>query len=406
MDEVLRIQALEWFERSHRELETAWTLYEARGFTDAIAYHVEQAIEKALKGSLVLRGTKPPRTHEVDSLLEAAAQSNPAIYDRFIELCEKATRYYVEDRYPPGPPPDYGHEEVKADLESAEALVRELFGPLSNARSPALAPRQPVARQEGRPGIMMEVAPSVVDAAFERHHDRYASGKRAWGIPYHIRCWRTARQAFAELSLDEFKSLYEELRRRWQVFRGKGASHWSAAESFAALRTADETFRARRLSELTDDHALGLASTLDRLSGLKKTKSGASVVALSKFLHFMNPRLFVIVDRGVMWNWVLTHSWLSQQVGAVRERACRIISGGAGRPSGGGCSPRDYVAVLLWAGELVRRNPAIVAAFARYVRRYAAGEQLPTDLDEYEAAAVEWFLEGLVELPPRGVSLL
>jgi len=40
MDEGLQRQALEWFERGDHEIETAQLLYDERGYTDAIAYHI------------------------------------------------------------------------------------------------------------------------------------------------------------------------------------------------------------------------------------------------------------------------------------------------------------------------------------------------------------------------------
>ena len=119
MDEGLRRQALEWFERGDHDIETAQLLYEEHGYADAIAYHIQQAIEKYLKGYLVLKGQKPPRVHELDTLLNLVDKFEADLYAPFIDLCEKATRYYIEDRYPPGPPPAYSREEIKAPLDSA-----------------------------------------------------------------------------------------------------------------------------------------------------------------------------------------------------------------------------------------------------------------------------------------------
>lgn len=98
MDDALRQQAMEWFERGDHDIETAQLLYDQHGYTDSIAYHIQQAIEKYLKGYLVMRGQKPPRVHELDTLLTLVAQLEPEWYDQFIELCEKATRYYIDDR--------------------------------------------------------------------------------------------------------------------------------------------------------------------------------------------------------------------------------------------------------------------------------------------------------------------
>ena len=53
---------------------------------------------------------------------------------------------------------------------------------------------------------------------------------------------------------------------------------------------------------------------------------------------------------------------------------------------------------------MVRDNPHVPQVFAEHVQSHAARETLPADLERYEAAAVEWLLLGLVELPPDGVA--
>ncbi|RJP74281.1 MAG: HEPN domain-containing protein [Candidatus Abyssobacteria bacterium SURF_17] len=122
MDEALKRQALEWFERGRRDIETAQLLFDERGYTDSIAYHIQQAIEKSLKGYLVLHGRKPPKIHELDTLLKHI-QAFDNSFDDFMDLCEKSSRYYIEDRYPPGPPAEYSYEEIKADLDEAWTLI-------------------------------------------------------------------------------------------------------------------------------------------------------------------------------------------------------------------------------------------------------------------------------------------
>jgi HEPN domain-containing protein len=126
MDEDFRQQALEWLVRGDHDIETAELLYEGRGYADAIAYHIQQAIERYLKGYLVSKGQRPPRVHELDTLLTLVSRFQPDLHEPFIELCEKATRYYIEDRYPPGPPAEYTDEEIKADLDLTWQLVRSI----------------------------------------------------------------------------------------------------------------------------------------------------------------------------------------------------------------------------------------------------------------------------------------
>lgn len=125
MDKFLE-QAQEWFERRDHDIETAQLLYDEHGYTDAIAYHIQQAIEKYLKGYLVLHGQRPPRIHELDTLLALATRFQADLYPSFVDLCERVSRYYIEGRYPPGPPAEYRRDEIKADLDQAWQLIRRI----------------------------------------------------------------------------------------------------------------------------------------------------------------------------------------------------------------------------------------------------------------------------------------
>lgn len=125
MDEGFKKQASEWFEKGDHDIETAELLYEEKGHTDVIAYHIQQAIEKYLKGYLVYHGKKYPKIHELDSLLNFISKFDDSFGD-FIEICEKASKYYIEERYPPGPLTSYTYEEIKADLDSARNLIKEI----------------------------------------------------------------------------------------------------------------------------------------------------------------------------------------------------------------------------------------------------------------------------------------
>ncbi len=128
MDEGMRLAAMEWFERGNHDIETAQLLYDQQGYTDVIAYHIQQTIEKYLKGYLVLMEQRPPRVHELDTLLNLVSRLEADLYAPFIELCEKATRYYLEERYPPGPPANYSREELKADLDLTWEFVWMIRG--------------------------------------------------------------------------------------------------------------------------------------------------------------------------------------------------------------------------------------------------------------------------------------
>lgn len=125
MDDAFKKQALEWFERGRHDLETARLLYDKRGYTDSIAYHIQQAIEKYLKGYLVLHGKRPPKIHELDVLINHIADFDNDL-SAYLDICEKASKYYFEDRYPPGPPAEYEYAEIKSDLDRAGDLIDEI----------------------------------------------------------------------------------------------------------------------------------------------------------------------------------------------------------------------------------------------------------------------------------------
>lgn len=125
MNKAYRKQADEWFERGQHDIETAQLLYDEHGYTDSIAYHIQQAIEKYLKGFLVLQGKRPPKIHELDTLLNYIAAFDKSFMN-YLDLCEKASRYYIEDRYPPGPVVEYDYEEIKNDLDETWKLIRKI----------------------------------------------------------------------------------------------------------------------------------------------------------------------------------------------------------------------------------------------------------------------------------------
>ncbi len=87
MDEGLKNATLEWFARGDRDLETAQLLYDEHGYSDVIAYHIQQVVEKYLKGFLILQG-----------------------------------------HHPPGPPAEFSREELKVDLDLVWQLAREIRG--------------------------------------------------------------------------------------------------------------------------------------------------------------------------------------------------------------------------------------------------------------------------------------
>jgi len=238
---------------------------------------------------------------------------------------------------------------------------------------------------------MINTTKKAIDSAFDRliDHKRY---KRWFADPNTtLNLYNSANRAFiGEGSLKDFQTVYEELVRQWQVFRG-GQEHWSLERTYCVLKDLPEDLKHCSLSELDIYKWRDVWNAIESMKDIKKLKTGHSLVAISKFLHFWNPRLFVIFDSGVVENWVFRHQYLADQLSseAVNSVLNELDLNNNSRRT-------KYFRALLFASDLIKECPYILEAFASKVHE---------DIGTYEATAIEWFLLGLVELPPRGVEL-
>ncbi len=88
--------------------------------------HLQQAIEKYVKGWLLDRGWVLRRTHEVDRLLDDATGFDPSLQP-FRSLCERLSAYYLVERYPPTGLGGPNAAQMIADIGEARRLVLQLF---------------------------------------------------------------------------------------------------------------------------------------------------------------------------------------------------------------------------------------------------------------------------------------
>lgn len=251
--------------------------------------------------------------------------------------------------------------------------------------------------------MTMHLSEAAIEAAFENHVKRYGD-ERLWSVPYHVDCWLHARDAFENGSAPAFGWLYSELRTKWQVFRSRNWNAPTAKKVQVIMNGLRASLRSRRLvafAEPTPEDLLDLWHAITEVAAIKRNRDGPSLVAVTKFLHFWNRRLFVIADRDAVWTWVFRHKWLWEQVERVQDAlAAKMPSAIQEHPLYKG-DLRDYLAVLVWGGRVMRDNPSLPERFAHYVEKESGQPAL--NLQEYEGAALEWLLLGLVELPPAGV---
>jgi hypothetical protein len=197
---------------------------------------------------------------------------------------------------------------------------------------------------------------------------------------------------------DDFRVVYDGLR-KWKLFR---AGRVEAPETvFEWLNAGDGNLRQRRLSALGPDDWGAAWDAIYRMRNVKPNMTGPSLMAISKFLHFWNPRLFVICDQEEVEGFVFGHQWLRTELKGVN--VADLADGAVVAPH-----PRlaQYLKVLAFASEFVRANQHILSGFAQTVRGIAGNAEVPADIETYEATAVEWCLIGLAEMMPSGVEVI
>jgi hypothetical protein len=226
----------------------------------------------------------------------------------------------------------------------------------------------------------------TVTAAFRARHEKYG-GERAWDVEGHLRLFDLAKKAWAREDVGpEFRELYSTLKNSWQIFRPMKRPP-STAKVWRLLNQVQRGGQELSLSKLEDSNRPEVERAVAIAGRLKRTANGRSLMAASKFLHFWNPRLFIIVDREVMSKYVLQHTWIKNAIGAC-----------CGRPF----EPdfEHYLDLLMWGAAVLRESPFVLDAFRRYVAEHVSDPSLRAVAADCEAAAVEWFLLGVVELPP------
>ncbi len=92
------IYPADWIRVAANDFQRVPRRLEEGDIADA-ALHLQQALEKYLKGFLLSRGWALQRTHDLRILLEEAARYEPDL-KRFRRLCTEITAYHVQERYP------------------------------------------------------------------------------------------------------------------------------------------------------------------------------------------------------------------------------------------------------------------------------------------------------------------
>jgi HEPN domain-containing protein len=124
MKENSKESVQEWFTKGDHDIESAQSLLEKHGYTDIIAFLIQQAIEKYLKGYLIYNGWKLKKIHDLQELINEATKIDKA-FGSFLDPCIKISKYYIDTRYP-GFPSEYSQEEIKKSLFVAQKIIKKI----------------------------------------------------------------------------------------------------------------------------------------------------------------------------------------------------------------------------------------------------------------------------------------
>jgi HEPN domain-containing protein len=124
-DKDLYVQ--EWLNKGSHDLMTADLAFKAGGLTDTVVVLLQQASEKYLKGYLLSKGWHLKRTHDLKDLLDSAIKYNPQ-FSSYLELVDRLTALYIEQRYPSRPGVEYPTEEIAQIIQQTKELIDHLKG--------------------------------------------------------------------------------------------------------------------------------------------------------------------------------------------------------------------------------------------------------------------------------------
>lgn len=119
-----------WLDKALCDLQAARILLTWGGDFSNVAFHCQQAIEKALKGYLLFRTGRHYDGHNLTYLCRQAVQCD----DKFTEWLDESAalnNLYIETRYPTDLPPELTERMVRSYLRMAEdmfaAIRKELY---------------------------------------------------------------------------------------------------------------------------------------------------------------------------------------------------------------------------------------------------------------------------------------
>lgn len=120
----------EWFEAAEKDFKGALILYKYEGDYGLVLFHLQQALEKYLKGYLIYKTGMLQEGHSLIKLCKKASVHNTK-FKTFVKDCAFLNGYYIETRYPAEDPLIADDEDVKEGINFAEAFIQFIKNEIS-----------------------------------------------------------------------------------------------------------------------------------------------------------------------------------------------------------------------------------------------------------------------------------
>ena len=113
-----------WLDKALCDLQAARLLLTYGGDHYNIAFHCQQAIEKALKGYLLFRTGRHFDGHNLTYLCRQAIQLDSKVFSEYLDESAALNDLYIETRYPTALPFEIDELEVRRYLDMAERMAK------------------------------------------------------------------------------------------------------------------------------------------------------------------------------------------------------------------------------------------------------------------------------------------
>lgn len=117
----------DWYVKSDADARAARILFENGGDLALVAFHCQQAIEKALKGYILENTQSLLDGHSLVFLIRRSSAFDADI-KRFLRECAFVNQFYIEARYPSDLPDEVDGDEARTCLDTAERVLEYIKG--------------------------------------------------------------------------------------------------------------------------------------------------------------------------------------------------------------------------------------------------------------------------------------